>query len=152
MRTEKLSILALGFCGISAIVGCGDQGSGSNAPASSNQESTGEVNLALQLANGGTLNSATYTIVGPKGFSKTGSIDLSSATKLSATIGGLPVGTGYTITINATTTDESRPPLRNAPNGTSDTRRLLTALSSRRASSTSASASLIWCLGPSSSE
>ena len=65
MRTEKLSILALGFCGITALVGCGDQNSGANAPASASEESSGEVNLALQLANGATLNSASYTIVGP---------------------------------------------------------------------------------------
>jgi len=107
MRTEKLSILALGFCGITAIVGCGDQNSGTSAPASANEESSGEINLALQLANGSTLNSATYTIVGPNNFTKSGSIDLTAATKLSATIGGLPAGTGYTITINATTTDAS---------------------------------------------
>jgi len=105
MRTEKLSILALGFCGITAVVGCGDQSSGKNAPAAASQESSGEVNLALQLANGSTLNSASYTIVGPNSFSKTGTIDLSSATTLSATIGGLPAGSGYSITINATTTD-----------------------------------------------
>ena len=107
MRTEKLSILALGFCGITALVGCGDQNSGANAPASASEESSGEVNLALQLANGSALNSASYTIIGPNGFSKTASIDLSAATKLSATIGGLPAGTGYAITISATTTDAS---------------------------------------------
>ncbi|HEY0462572.1 MAG TPA: hypothetical protein VGC79_00105, partial [Polyangiaceae bacterium] len=69
MRTEKLSILALGFCSITAVVGCGDQNSGTNAPASASEESSGEVNLALQLANGTTLNSATYTIVGPNAYS-----------------------------------------------------------------------------------
>ncbi|MEI9948829.1 MAG: hypothetical protein WDO74_07550 [Pseudomonadota bacterium] len=92
---------------MTAIVGCGDQNSGTNGPASASEESSGEVNLDLQLANGSTINSATYAIVGPGGFSKTGSIDLSAATKLTATIGGLPVGTGYSITINATTTDNS---------------------------------------------
>src|SRR6478736_6626442 len=109
MRTEKLSILALGFCGITAtaLVGCGDQGSGTKAPATASEASSGEVSLDLALANGTTLNSATFTIVGPNAYSKTGSIDLTSATKLSTTIGGIPVGTGYTITINGTTTDSS---------------------------------------------
>src|SRR5204862_7398401 len=106
-RTEKLSILALGFCGITAIVGCGDQGNGTSTPATASEGKSGEVNLDLQLANGATLNSATYTIVGPNSYSKTGSIDLSSATKLSATIGGIPVGIGYSITISGTTTDTS---------------------------------------------
>jgi len=107
MRTEKLSILALGFCGITTIAGCGDQGNGTSASPNASRESSGEVNLALQLANGSSLNSASYTIVGPSGFSKSGNIDLSAATKLSATIGGLPAGTGYSITISATTTDAS---------------------------------------------
>jgi hypothetical protein len=107
MRTEKLSILALGFCGITAIVGCGDQGTGTKASSTASEESGGEINLALQLANGTTLNTATYTIVGPNAYSKTGSLDLSAATKLSATIGGIPAGNGYTITINGTTTDSS---------------------------------------------
>jgi hypothetical protein len=107
MRTEKLSILALGFCGITAVVGCGEQSSGTNAPAGSSQESSGEVNLALLLGNGSTINSAAYTIVGPNAYSKTGTIDLTSATSLSATIGGIPAGTGYSITISATTVDAS---------------------------------------------
>jgi len=106
MRTEKLSILALGFCGLTAIVGCGES-SGTSAPAGANQESSGEVNLALQLASGSTINSASYTIVGPKAFSKSGTIDLSSATSLSATIGGIPAGNDYSITISATTSDAS---------------------------------------------
>ena len=60
MRTEQLSILALGFCGITAIVGCGEQSGGTNAPASESQESSGEVNLALQLANGSTIIDIEY--------------------------------------------------------------------------------------------
>ena len=105
MRTEKLTLLALGFFGLASVVGCGSQSDGSNGPAGASQESSGEVNLALQLANGSSIQSASYTIIGPNGFSKTGSIDLSGATKLSATIGGLPVGAGYVITLSATTSD-----------------------------------------------
>jgi len=105
MRTEKLTILALGFCGLTSIVGCGDQGDGATTPSPVSQESNGEVNLALQLANGSVIQTASYTIVGPKNFTKTGSIDLSTATKLSATIGGLPAGAGYSITLTAVTAD-----------------------------------------------
>ena len=57
MRTEKLSILALGFCGFTAIAGCGDQGSSATAPATTNEGKSGEVNLDLQLANGTALDS-----------------------------------------------------------------------------------------------
>ncbi|HEY3664533.1 MAG TPA: hypothetical protein VGL19_00990, partial [Polyangiaceae bacterium] len=70
MRTQTLSMLALGFCGFASLVGCGSQGEGSNAPSGAAQESTGEVNLALQLANGSTIQTANYTIIGPNGFSK----------------------------------------------------------------------------------
>jgi hypothetical protein len=105
IRTQTLTVLALGFCGLASVVGCGSHGEGASAPEGVSQESTGEVNLALQLANGSSVQSANYTIIGPNGFSKAGSIDLSAATKLSATIGGLPAGTGYVITLSATSTD-----------------------------------------------
>jgi hypothetical protein len=84
-----------------------DQGDESGSPSSANEESAGSVGLALQLASGTTINSASYTITGPNGFTKTGSINLTAATKLSATIGGLPAGTGYSITVTATATDEA---------------------------------------------
>ena len=105
MRTQKLTMLAVGFLGLTSVVGCGSQGDATNAPSGAMQESTGSVGLALQLASGSTINSASYTIIGPNGFSKTGTIDVSAATKLSASIGGLPAGTGYAITLSATTAD-----------------------------------------------
>jgi len=105
MRTEKLTMLALGFFGLTSIVGCGDPGDAATTPPPVNHESIGEVDLALQLANGSVIQTASYTIVGPKSFTKSGSIDLSSASKLSATIGGLPAGVGYSITLTATTAD-----------------------------------------------
>jgi hypothetical protein len=107
MKRYTTAIFVLAAACTGAIV----NGCGSNTPDSSNgttsEGATGTVDLALQLANGATLNSATFTIIGPNSYSKTGSIDLTSATKLSAAIGGIPVGTGYTITINGTTTDSS---------------------------------------------
>src|SRR6478752_8234291 len=105
MRTQKLKILAIGLCGASLLAGCSDQGDDTNAHSTASQEAVGSVGLALQLSSRATINSASYTITGPNAFSKTGSIDLSSATKLSATIGGLPAGAGYTITISATAVD-----------------------------------------------
>ena len=80
---------------------------GANQPSIESRESTGAVNFALQLPDGRSVQSASYTITGPNGFTKTGTIDLSASTKLTATIGGLPAGTGYQITISATTTDGS---------------------------------------------
>jgi hypothetical protein len=102
----KMATLALACCGYASLFGCsGGEGADTHTPGS--QEALGKVGVELQLSTGGTINSASYTITGPKGFTKAGTIDLSSATKLSATIGGLPAGTGYTITLTATTTDGS---------------------------------------------
>ena len=81
MRTEKLTMLALGLCGLTSLAGCG-QGDNGNAPSPASEESVGEVNLGLTLANGQVINSASYTITGPNGFSRTGTIDLTSATQV----------------------------------------------------------------------
>jgi hypothetical protein len=97
--TTILALAALGWAGVS---GCGRPGADQPAPA--NPEGTGSISVALHLATG-TISVATYTITGPHGFTRTGSIDLSQSTTVSAVIAGLPAGTGYQITINAATTD-----------------------------------------------
>jgi hypothetical protein len=61
----------------------------------------------LDVGGGVVINSVSYTIIGPNGFSKTGSIDLSAATAFSATIGGIPAGNGYSISLSATAADGS---------------------------------------------
>jgi hypothetical protein len=105
MRTKKITMLALGLCGLTSLAGCGAQDGAKGSAAG--EESAGSVNLALQLADGRTVQTASYTITGPNGFSKAGTIDVSHATKLSALIGGLPAGSGYSITISASSTDSS---------------------------------------------
>jgi acid phosphatase len=68
-------------------------------------QNVGSIGLALQLAPGTTLNSATYQIVGPGGFMKSGSIDLSHSSSLSVVVSGLPAGMGYAITLNGTSAE-----------------------------------------------
>ena len=68
-------------------------------------EDVGSVGLALSLGPGVTVSSASYTISNANGFSRTGSVDVSQSCTLSFVIGGLPVGAGYTIEIDATTSD-----------------------------------------------
>jgi hypothetical protein len=97
-----MTMLALALLGCAGISGC-DRGQG--RPSVMNQDVTGSVRLDLQLANGGTINTATFNITGPNGFTKTGSIDVSQSNTISATIPGLPAGMGFQITINAVTTD-----------------------------------------------
>ncbi len=103
----KVATLAVACCGYASIIGCSGGGDVASKPEAGSEESVGKVGLALQLASGATINSASYTITGPGGFTKAGTIDLSSATKLTATVGGLPAGAGYSITLSATTTNGS---------------------------------------------
>jgi acid phosphatase len=72
---------------------------------SATAENVGSIGVALQLAGGSTLNTASYQITGPSSFSKSGSLDLSHSTTLSAVIAGLPAGSGFTISISGTTVD-----------------------------------------------
>jgi hypothetical protein len=105
IRTEKMTMLALGLCGIATLAACSSPSEKTSSSSPASEESVGSVGLDLQLASGAILNSASYTITGPGGFSKTGSVDISHSTKLSATIGGLPAGSGFSITLSSTSTD-----------------------------------------------
>ena len=100
----KMTMLALAFTGYTSVTGCGGR-EPANPPALESADGTGALDFALQVAGGHTINSASYTITGPASFSKTGTIDLTTAATLSATISGLPAGAGYQITISANTTD-----------------------------------------------
>ena len=72
---------------------------------SASKSDVGSIGLALQLASGATLNSVSYTITGPSSFSRTGTIDTSHSTTVSAVIGGLPAGSGFSIALDGTTAD-----------------------------------------------
>ncbi|HVY40170.1 MAG TPA: hypothetical protein VHM31_19660, partial [Polyangia bacterium] len=70
-------------------------------------DDAGSVAVALQLANGFVLNSVSYSITGPAAFLKTGNIDVSASTMISATVSSIPAGVGYTVSLSGTTTDGS---------------------------------------------
>src|SRR5262245_26494256 len=82
-----------------AAIGCRDE---RNQPPAGD---TGAVELALQAAPGVTINVVSYTIGGPSAFSKTGTIDVSHSATVSTTIGGLPAGSGFAITLAGNATD-----------------------------------------------
>jgi len=67
-------------------------------------EQLGSLGLNLDVGSGVTLSSVSYVITG-NGLNKTGSIDVSGAATINGTIGGIPAGSGYTITLTATSTD-----------------------------------------------
>jgi hypothetical protein len=96
---KKMTMLALGIYGFSSLIACSEQG------ALDGEAGTGEVGFALQLPSGTSIESVGYVITGPMGFLRDGAIDVSTSTKLTAVIGGIPAGSGYQITLTATTTD-----------------------------------------------
>ncbi|HVT06514.1 MAG TPA: sulfatase-like hydrolase/transferase [Polyangia bacterium] len=69
-------------------------------------ETTGTIGLTLAANPGVTLNAVTYTITG-NGFNKSGTIDTSGAPTINGSIGGIPAGKGYTITLTAKSADGS---------------------------------------------
>lgn len=79
-------------------LGCGvdDPLSGDSTAA----EDAGSVGLQLRVGDA-TLNSVSYVITG-NGFVKTGAIDVSRSSTISALIGGIPAGSGYSMTLSAT--------------------------------------------------
>ncbi len=83
----------------SAFIGCASDPSGD-----AGEERSGTVGFNLTVAPGVTLNTVTYSIAG-NGFSKTGALDVSAADIISGTIGGIPAGKGYKITLTATSVE-----------------------------------------------
>jgi hypothetical protein len=99
MRT---SILLGSLAATWALGGC----SSAEAPGSAEStEKSGTVGLELDLGSGVAIDSVLYTIVGPNGFSKTGTINVKDSSKISAIISGFPFGAGYALTLTAKTTD-----------------------------------------------
>ena len=91
----------LGLMGLAAglsVFGC--SAADSTPTSQEANEESGSVGLSLQ-AGGVTLNSVSYTIVG-SGFSKSGSINVANSSQISAVIGGIPAGNGYSISLSAT--------------------------------------------------
>jgi hypothetical protein len=104
-RSVNLNIgVVLALAGASAaFAGCSGE-SPSTGNSALNAE-VGNLGVALTLAPGETILGATYTISNPNGFSKSGPIDVSHSSTLSAVIGGIPVGSGYNVEIDAATPD-----------------------------------------------
>ncbi|HTB60141.1 MAG TPA: alkaline phosphatase family protein [Polyangia bacterium] len=74
--------------------------------STTNNAGLGSVDIAL-VQGGVTLTTVNYSISGPNSFSKTGTINVASSNTISAIIGGLPAGNGFTISLTATGTDGS---------------------------------------------
>jgi hypothetical protein len=88
----------MALAGLTAIASCGE--TSNNATASGD---AGSVSLALQVAPGITINTFAYSITGPQSYS--GNINVTGSSTLSAVIGSIAVGSGYSLTLNGTSTD-----------------------------------------------
>jgi hypothetical protein len=75
---------------------------GASSPAG--DPSVGSVQLDLQIAGSVRLDTVTYRVSGGT-FEKTGSLDVSHSTAVSAVISPIPAGTGYTVSLQATATE-----------------------------------------------
>ena len=89
----KLISLAVACCGAASFLGCSSNGGdAASTPDSADAESLGKVGLALQLASGATIDSASYTMTGPGGFASAASdgvsIQHSEAPRLTFREGG----------------------------------------------------------------
>ena len=98
----RMTTLALAFCSYTFVTGCGQ-----HSTSIERNNSTGTVAFELRLPDGRQINTASYNITGPNGFSRRGAINVSASNTLTATIGGLPAGMGFTISITAMTADGS---------------------------------------------
>jgi hypothetical protein len=103
-------------CGVAAAyalpqVGCssgapgGESSVGSPPSGAGSQAEVGEVGFKLTLPGGETVNTVNYTITGPNGFTLSNSVSVQNSTTISFSVGGIPVGTGYSVTISGTSVD-----------------------------------------------
>ena len=120
MRTKtlhsilKTSALVMG-CGLAAAsalpqVGCSSGDSGGESPVGSGtpgaaQEETGQVGMNLTLPGGETVNSVSYTVTGPNGYTQSNSVLVQNSITISFVVGGIPAGSNYSITVSGTSAD-----------------------------------------------
>jgi hypothetical protein len=100
-RARTLSfLLSLALVSPVVLTGCvGD------LAQSSEFEDVGSLDLNLRVGPGITVSTVAYTIEG-NDFKKSAAIDVSGAPTISATIGGIPAGQGYVITLTATSDED----------------------------------------------
>mgnify|MGYP001545947500 CR=1 FL=1 len=95
-----LSVVALGVLGA---VACSSSSGPESAPAS--EPSAGSLALSLKAGAGVTLSSFSYVITGPGNFTRQATVNVGSSSKLSTLISGLPVGSGFSISLTAAASD-----------------------------------------------
>jgi hypothetical protein len=92
----KMLLAGVVVTAASSLAGCG----------ASHTDSVGEAQLAVVLQGGAAVSTVSYTVSGP-GLSKTGTIDVSHSSTISAVLSGLPAGGPDTVALQATSVDNS---------------------------------------------
>jgi hypothetical protein len=95
---RKILVLNLAaLTGLATLVGC------EREPASSGDKDEGVGTLALQLTPGVNVDTFAYSISGPHSY--TGTIDVSHSSTVSAVIGNILAGNGYSLTLTGSASD-----------------------------------------------
>jgi hypothetical protein len=92
-------VLAAALCA----TGCGSPAESTFDSTGASSQDVGSVGLDLRVPGNMSFTSASYDI-SRGSYHKTGSLDVSNASSLSVLVDGIPVGTGYTVTLDATST------------------------------------------------
>jgi hypothetical protein len=106
LRSKLMNIgVALVLTGtVASVAGCSGNAASPSGTAAAGD--VGSIGVALSLANGTTVLSATYSISNPTLMvSKTGTVDVSSSSTIAFVVGALPAGAGYSIEIDAKSSD-----------------------------------------------
>lgn len=90
---------------LALVTSCPHLGCSSVSPISQSEEDVGSLGLNLEVAPGVTITGVVYTVSG-NGFEKSGTIDVSNSPSIGGTIGGIPKGSGYVITLTATSDED----------------------------------------------
>jgi hypothetical protein len=84
--------------------GCTDQpAAATGSTGAGNPSGVGAVDVALALPPNFQIATVNYQLTNT-GYSKSGTLDVSQTQKISAVVGGIPAGTGYTLALTATDT------------------------------------------------
>ena len=106
IRTQfRTTLIFMAAAGSAALAGCSldSRPLGQDEEAHA-EDNFGEAGFKLTLPGGAQLNSVTYVVTGPAGFSKSGAVDLFKSNSIALSL-SLPQGGPYTITLNGTSAD-----------------------------------------------
>jgi hypothetical protein len=98
---DKVLSIGLALLATASAVGC----SSGSSESSTNADPSDSVGMELRIGRTTQINKVNYTLTGPSGFSRSGSIDVSKDRDIDAAIKAVPVGSPYSLSLNASSID-----------------------------------------------